>query len=95
MASVDVSVYSLTRYTILQTNPDYEHAFVFTNDYSAMLPDTPSPGICAYKLVLGVYTIALSVSHNFISYVRPIRRFAAKSWPRSGDLSGDVLPSTL
>ena len=29
----------------LQINPDYEHTFVFTNDFSALLPDTPAPGI--------------------------------------------------
>lgn len=27
----------------LQMNPDYKHTFVFTNDFSALLPDAPAP----------------------------------------------------
>ena len=35
--------------------------------------------------------LILTLSRSF----RPIRRPAAKHWPRPGDLSGDVLPSAL
>ena len=29
----------------VQQNPDYTNTFVFTNDFSALLPDAPEPGI--------------------------------------------------
>ena len=35
----------------LQVNPEYTGTFVFTNDFSALLPDVPTPGIGAANLV--------------------------------------------
>ena len=35
----------------LQVNPEYTGTFVFTNDFSALLPDVPTPGIGATNLV--------------------------------------------